>query len=99
VVSNDYVVRWSNRFFQLLPPVVPGLRGGRVVVEERRDGSVVLRFGTHRLKYREIEADPEKTAGEGDDSSKAPRPRARPSKGSGPHKPAANHPWRRGQKR
>jgi Helix-turn-helix domain len=28
VVSNDYVVRWSNRHYQLLPPTWPGLRGG-----------------------------------------------------------------------
>lgn len=54
VVSNDYVVRWANRFYQLRPPVYPGERGGRVVVEERLDGSVAIRFGKRYLKYEEL---------------------------------------------
>ena len=53
VVSNDYVVRLSNRQYQLLPPAYPGLRRGRVVMEERLDGTLVIRFGKHELKYRE----------------------------------------------
>lgn len=56
VVSNDYVVRLANRFYQLLPPVHPGERGGRVVIEERLDGSLSIRFGTWYLKYREVTA-------------------------------------------
>lgn len=54
VVSNDYVVRLANRFYQLQPPVYPGERGGRVVVEERMDGSLRIRFGTRYLKYTEL---------------------------------------------
>jgi hypothetical protein len=54
VVSNDYVVRLNNRFYQLLPPAYPGLRKGRVVLEERLDGSMVIRFGTRYLKYEEL---------------------------------------------
>jgi hypothetical protein len=54
VVSNDYVVRFQSRFFQLMPPVYPGLRGGRVVIEERLDGSLVIRFGKRHLPYREL---------------------------------------------
>lgn len=95
VVSNDYVVRWANRHFQLLPPAVPGLRGGRVVIEERRDGAVVMRFGDHRLRYREIEAGEEKTAGEGTERRTPSRKRRRSPGGSGPRKPAADHPWRK----
>jgi len=44
VVSNDYVVRFRKRFYWLLPPVHPGERGGRVVIEERLDGSMAIRF-------------------------------------------------------
>src|ERR1700722_16100249 len=33
VVSNDYVVRFQNRCYQLLPPAWPGQRGGEVVIE------------------------------------------------------------------
>jgi Helix-turn-helix domain len=54
VVSNDYVVRLDNRFYQLLPPVHPGERGGRVVIEERLDKTMAIRFGKHYLKYREL---------------------------------------------
>jgi Helix-turn-helix domain len=54
VVSNDYVVRLANRFYQLLPPVYSGERGGRVVIEERLDGSMAIRFGKQYLKYREL---------------------------------------------
>ena len=96
VVSNDYVVRWANRFFQLLPPAWPGLRGGRVVIERRRDGAVMVRFGGRYLAYREIEVGgEEKTAGEGTEGATVKRPPPRPQVGSGPRKPAANHPWRK----
>ena len=54
VVSNDYVVRLANQHYQLLPPAYPGLRGGRVVMEQRRDGSLAIRFGSRYLKYREV---------------------------------------------
>jgi Helix-turn-helix domain len=53
VVSNDYVVRFRNRFYQLLPPALPGLRGGKVVIEMRPDGKLAMRFGSSYLKYRE----------------------------------------------
>ena len=54
VVSNDYVVRFANRHFQLLKPIYPGQRGGRVIVEERASGELVIRFGKHALNYREL---------------------------------------------
>ncbi len=96
VVSNDYVVRWANRFFQLLPPAWPGLRGGRVVVERRRDGAVMVWFGGRYLAYREVTAGGEgKTAGEGTERGTVKRPPRTPAGGSGQRKPAANHPWRK----
>jgi hypothetical protein len=51
VVANDYTIRFQNRFYQLLPPIYPGERGGRVVVETRLDGSLAIRFRKHYLKY------------------------------------------------
>jgi transposase len=56
VVANDYTIRFRNRFYQLLPPVYPGERGGKVVVERRLDGSMAVRFRGHYLKYREVPA-------------------------------------------
>ncbi len=96
VVSNDYVVRGANRYFQSLPPAWPGLRGGRVVVERRRDGAVMVRFGGRYLSYREVTAGgEEKTAGEGTEGATVKRPPPRSKAGSGQRKPAANHPWRK----
>ena len=54
VAANDYTVRFRNRFYQLLPPVHPGERGGRVVIELRLDGAMAIRFGGKYLKYREV---------------------------------------------
>ncbi|OWK37813.1 ISNCY family transposase [Fimbriiglobus ruber] len=54
VVSNDYVVRFANTFYQLLPPAYPGERGGRVVIEQRLDGTLHIRFGKRHLPYQEI---------------------------------------------
>jgi hypothetical protein len=50
-VTNDYTIRFQNRIYQLLPPPWPGLRGGRVVVERRLDGSLHLRFKGRYLPY------------------------------------------------
>jgi hypothetical protein len=54
VVANDYTIRFHNRFYQLLKPIYPGERGGRVVMEQRLDGSLAIRFGSHYLKYQEL---------------------------------------------
>lgn len=54
VVNNDYTVRLWNRVYQLLKPALPGLRGGCVVMEERRNGRLAIRFKTGYLKYTEI---------------------------------------------
>jgi hypothetical protein len=53
VVGNDYTVRFRNRVYQLDQPALPGLRGGRVIVEERLDGTLALRFGKQYLGYSE----------------------------------------------
>ncbi len=54
VVANDYTIRFQNRCYQLLPPVYPGERGGRVVIEQRLDGRLAIRFGEHYLRYQEV---------------------------------------------
>jgi hypothetical protein len=60
-VANDYTIRLDNQVYQLLPPVLPGLRGGRVTVERRLNGSLHLRFKGHYLKYKAL--GPAKTSG------------------------------------
>ncbi len=56
VVSNDYVIRFANRLYQLDKPIYPGERGGRVTVELRLDGTMAIRFGDRYLKYHEVPA-------------------------------------------
>jgi hypothetical protein len=51
-VTNDYTVRFENRLYQILPPPLPGLRGGRVIVERRFNGSLRLRFKEVYLKFK-----------------------------------------------
>lgn len=51
-VANDYTVRFQNRLYQILPPPQPGLRGGRVIVERRFNGSLHLRFKGVYLKFK-----------------------------------------------
>ena len=50
-VANDYTIRLTNRIYQLLPPARPGLRGGRVTVQRRLDGTLHIRFKKDYLKY------------------------------------------------
>ena len=54
VASNDDVARFANRHSQSRPPTWPGVRGGRVVVEKRRDGTPAIRFGDRTPRYDEL---------------------------------------------
>jgi hypothetical protein len=56
VVTNDYVIRFENRFYQIHKPAHPGLRKGRVIIELRLDATMAIRFGDKYLKYHEITA-------------------------------------------
>lgn len=51
-VSNDYTVRFDGRVYQLLPPAWPGERGGKVIVEQRLDGTMRVRFGKRYLEHK-----------------------------------------------
>jgi transposase len=53
-VGNDYTVRFDNRLYQVHKPALPGLRGGRVVMEQRLDGSLAIRFGERYLAYTDL---------------------------------------------
>lgn len=58
-VANDYTIRFENQVYQLLPPALPGQRGGQVMVEKRRDGSMQIRFKQRYLEYRKVQQQPE----------------------------------------
>lgn len=104
-VTNDYTIRWHNRWYQLHKPALPGLRGGQVIVEERRDGRMAIRFGDQYVHYHEIVAEASRgdEAGCGASASAAGSLREpsaaadapHPASSGSPHQPRPDHPWRR----
>jgi transposase InsO family protein len=50
VVANDYTVRFQTMVIQILPPALPGLRGGSVRIEAYANG-VKLRFKDQYLPW------------------------------------------------
>jgi transposase len=56
-VKRDYTIQWKNRTFQITKQVHPGgLRGSKVEVETRVNGTLALRFKGGYLEFVEIEA-------------------------------------------
>jgi hypothetical protein len=51
-VANDYTVRFANVVYQLRPPAWPGLRGSRIILQERADGSLRMRFRQRYLPFQ-----------------------------------------------
>ncbi len=85
-VAKDWTLRWRNRRLQIdARHAALGLPGRRVVVVERRDGSLCLLYGKHLLTFRNAPAP----------TTPLPRPVVpKPPPGPRP-RPAADHPWRR----
>jgi transposase len=83
-ISNDWVVRYENRWFQLerssdYPP-----RQAKVTVCEWEDGRIEIRYRGQARPHREIAAPEPRPAAIGE--KKPPKPSR--------WKPPANHPWR-----
>lgn len=49
VIGNDYTFQYRNEVYQIPAPALPGMRGGQVTIEERRDGTRHIRFRQHAL--------------------------------------------------
>jgi hypothetical protein len=81
-VSNDWVVRHDNRYFQLEDPQVQP--GTKVTVRIRRNRRMEIVHDGRRLRWRECEGPPPRQ------EAKPPRP----SRPSVKYIPAADHPWR-----
>ena len=87
-VQNDWTVSWRNRIFPL--SVVHqslSLAQKKILVSELLNGALRLTWGTQLLSWTEVSTRPVKPQAEA-----PPTPPIKP-----PYKPAANHPWRRGQ--
>jgi len=91
-VDNDYTIRFHNRCLQLLPPAWPGLRRGQVIVEERLNGTLAIRFEEHYLRFQEIPLVPKGRR------SRSANGQAKPSR-TEPYRPAKEHPWRKAGQR
>ena len=97
-VSNDWVVRYANRFFQLArqshrPPARSTVR-----VREGADGQIEICYRERRIQWCEIAGDtgPAKQALTPRAwQSPAPAPAAPATLGP-PRRPSVDHPWRRG---
>ena len=75
VVANDYTIRFENEIYQLLAPAWPGERGGKVIVEQRLDGSMKVRFKDRYLEHRQVEKRKEED-GEVEMGALPPNPRS-----------------------
>ena len=53
-VTSDYTIRYQGKIYQIArSDIRPGLRGGQVRVEQRLDGSRVVKFRQHPLEVTE----------------------------------------------
>ena len=82
-IRNDYTIQYDNHLYQLLPPVIPGQRGGLAMIEERLDGTMHIRFKNRYLAFTKIKTIPAgpPIAGDGDSTDGAlggrpPNPRS-----------------------
>jgi hypothetical protein len=58
-VRNGYVIRYGPEFYRVLRgDVRTGLRGAVVRVEQRRDGTIAVRFGEQYVRVEKCEAPP-----------------------------------------
>lgn len=87
-VTNDYTIRYLNDRYQIAKDsALAGLRGAKVIVEQRLDGSVHVRFRERYLTVTKLPPVPTKAAAD-----------QRRKRVTGPERsivvPAADHPWR-----
>jgi transposase len=88
VVQNDWTIAWCNRYFQLTEEHHKlSLAKKRIVVSELLDGTIRLVYRGRELKWVELTERPSRKRSK----PAAPKGACKPT-----HKPAANHPWRRG---
>ena len=106
-VANDYTVRHGGRRYQIeRRSITGGLRGGKVIVEERLDGTHKIRFRNRYLRMHEIAAPtppadaaaqattPGATGSRRKRRRRAAAPASVPSASASPRRPAKDHPWR-----
>jgi len=95
-VTNDYTIQFRNTRYQIArDSVLAGLRAAKVIVEERLDGSVQVRFKERYLHVTALPQQPAKAKAGEAATRKKTKPRDTERRA---HKPAPDHPWRRSYK-
>lgn len=94
-VAKDYTVSFQNQLFLIhRKEITAGLRGSKVTMEQRLDGSLRMRWKNRYLKFEPVkksEKNPEKNPGD----ALGLRLRTSPTK----YKPGPHHPWRQDNNR
>jgi hypothetical protein len=106
VVANDYTIRYHGQVLQIeRRSIRAGLRKAKVIVEQRLDGSVKLRWRGRYLRYHRVLPRPKTTTTTTStrETTKAKRrvaaPASVPSASAPTRRPAKDHPWRQPFKR
>ena len=75
-VTPDYTIRYQGKIFQIARgDIRPGLRGGRVRVEQRLDGSMAVKFRQYGLSVAECQPRPKTLPPPKPVSAPKPRPK------------------------
>ena len=91
VLSNDWVIRYATRYFQVARQSQLAPAKSTVLVRENAAGAIEIRYRARLMRWREIPAPPPK--------STPPIVPVRPPAGTGMHArrgPSGDHPWARG---
>ena len=90
VLSNDWVIRYDTRYFQVARQSHHAPARSTVLVREAATGAIEIRYRGRLMRWNEIPAPlPKSTA------AAATRPAAAPA-GRRLYRPNVDHPWRRG---
>lgn len=87
VIGNDWVVRYNNRFFQIIPQSNLPPSRNKVTVQEHLDGSIHILYRSKEIVFTEIYERPQ--------CPQAPTSKVLVSTSEKAHVPSQNHPWRR----
>ena len=87
VLSNDWVIRYDTRYFQVARQSHQAPARSTVLVRENASGAIEIRYRGRVMRWSELSAPPPKPP-----AARVARPAAAPAG----RRPSADHPWRRG---
>jgi hypothetical protein len=90
VLSNDWVIRYDTRYFQVARQSGQAPARSTVLVREAVTGAIELRYRGRLIRWHEIPAPPPKPKS----APVAAQPATAPV--GAPFRPNSDHPWRRG---